>query len=205
METSPKKIFKAFTLIELMIVVAIVAILAAVAVPAYTGYIRRSYVSEATSSISAIKSAEESFFTLNGCYIETAVHPAQIPAANQMSWNVTPMPIGWGNNALAVRPDKNVRFQYQVYANNSLGCGDPTTDLTASNNSITNGCGPSTNFASSGGFIDTDFFPDQYYLVVARGDLDGDNAGAEPPDADSISVMFSAIDDKTIVTCNETE
>ncbi len=44
-----------FTLIEVMITVAIVAILAAVAVPSYTGYITRSKIQEATTTLLAMR------------------------------------------------------------------------------------------------------------------------------------------------------
>jgi type IV pilus assembly protein PilA len=52
-----RRLFKGFTLIELMIVVAIVGILAAVAIPAYQDYVKRSKVTEVVSMLASCKSA----------------------------------------------------------------------------------------------------------------------------------------------------
>jgi prepilin-type N-terminal cleavage/methylation domain-containing protein len=58
-----------FTLIELMIVVAIVAILAAVAMPVYTDYVMRGKLSEAHSSLAALRTAAEQYFQDNRTYV----------------------------------------------------------------------------------------------------------------------------------------
>lgn len=201
MRTAFRSKWMGFTLIELMIAVAIVAVLSAVAIPAYIGYLRRSYLNEATSSISAIKSAEESYFTINGCYIETDAHPATIPVGTQGAWNVDPMPTGWGNAALAVRPDRNVRFQYQVYATNSVGCAAPTVGTAEVNTALGSCIANAVGAANS--FVSNTFFPDHWYVVVARGDLDGDGNGTF--DEDNNSLIISAIDDSAIIMCNEVE
>jgi len=51
-----------FTLIELMVTVAIVAILAGIAMPSYTSYVTRSKITEATSSLLAMRVKMEQFY-----------------------------------------------------------------------------------------------------------------------------------------------
>jgi type IV pilus assembly protein PilE len=58
-----------FTLIEVMITVAIVAILAAVAIPAYTGYITRSKIQEATTSLLSMRTKLEQYFQDNRTFV----------------------------------------------------------------------------------------------------------------------------------------
>lgn len=182
-----------FTLIELMIVVAIIAVLAAIGIPAYQGYIRRSYLSEANSSIASIKSAEESYFTINGCYTEAPAHPSSVPSGSETAWGTSPT--AWGNTGLGVRPDKNVRFQYQVYATNSLGCAAPVNDDSAVNTAL-GVCLTVDAVGSAGAFVSSTFFPEHWYIAVARGDLDGDSVN---------SMILSAIDDSAVIMCNEIE
>jgi prepilin-type N-terminal cleavage/methylation domain-containing protein len=50
-----------FTMIEMMVVVIIVGVLAAIAIPAYSGYVKKSRVSEATARIGDILTAAKSF------------------------------------------------------------------------------------------------------------------------------------------------
>jgi type IV pilus assembly protein PilE len=57
-----------FTLIEVMITVAIVAILAAIALPSYQDYVRRGNIPEATSELSARRTALEQWFQDNRDY-----------------------------------------------------------------------------------------------------------------------------------------
>ena len=180
-----------FSLIELMIVVAIVAVLAAVAIPAYMGYLRRSYISEATSAISAIKSAEESYFSIQSCYINTVAHPGNQPqGGNKEVWD--PAPASWA--ALAVRPDKQVRFQYRVYASNDYaagGCG------TGRNNTDVPALGCVTTAAITGSLIPASIFPNHWYIIHVTGDL--------KTSGNTISSFVSAIDDSAIIECDPTE
>ncbi|MGA0164341.1 MAG: type IV pilin protein [Bdellovibrionota bacterium] len=184
------------TLIELMIVVAIVAVLAAVSIPAYQGYVRRGYLSEATSSIPAIKSAEEAYFTINGCYIEAAANPTSIPSGTQGNWITGAT--GWNTAGLNVRPDPRVRFQYRVVATHAVGCGAPTTDPTTAIAALApTTCIASNRVESGGVLVDTSFTSaTDWYVISIRGDLDGDGVASN---------IVSAIDSSTIFMCNETE
>jgi type IV pilus assembly protein PilE len=50
------------TLIELMVAIAIVAVLASIAIPSYTSYVTRSKLTEATSSLLAMRVKLEQFY-----------------------------------------------------------------------------------------------------------------------------------------------
>lgn len=63
-----QNINKGFTLIELMITIAILAILAAIAIPAYTGYVTTAKLQEASSSLTALRIAQEEYFMENNKY-----------------------------------------------------------------------------------------------------------------------------------------
>lgn len=192
------KFISGLTLIELMIVVAIVGVLAAVSIPAYQGYVRRGYLSEATSSIPAIKSAEEAYFTINGCYIEAGENPSTLPSGTKGSWNTGAT--GWNNAGLNVRPDPNVRFQYRVVATNREGCAAPTGTPAAVVNAeafAPTSCIALDRVGEGGVLVDTSFTSaSDWYVISIRGDLDGDGVASN---------IVSAIDNSTIFMCNEIE
>lgn len=183
-----------FTLTELMIAVAIVAVLAAVAIPSYQSYIIRSYLSEATTSIASIKSAEESYMSTHQCYTVVDPWPAAIPAGNSFDWASPGLPASWSENTgLGIRPDRRVRFQYQVYASHAFvanSCG--TTYIAPISTALDCVSNPATTF------FPTSLFPanSDWFLVVARGDLNGDGTN---------STILSAVEDSAIIMCNELE
>jgi type IV pilus assembly protein PilA len=55
-----------------MIVVAIIGILAAIAIPQYQDYVVRSKLSAATSSVSAIQTAQAEYYQTNGTFATSA-------------------------------------------------------------------------------------------------------------------------------------
>ena len=63
-----KKLFRGFTLIELMIVVAIIGILAAIAIPQFSSYRQKAYNSAAVSDLKNMKTALESYYADNQHY-----------------------------------------------------------------------------------------------------------------------------------------
>lgn len=206
-----------FTLIELMITVAILAILSSVAIPSYLGYLRRSYVNEAVTSIAAIKSAEEQYFTTNNCYTEAAPSPTAIPSGTSVAWPSAAPPVGWEQAALAVRPDARVRFQYRVYATNAWsatnacgvagGAASAAANITRVDTAL-KALGPSTDSCIADGvsanpnaLINTAVFPNHWYAVVAEGNLDG-NAGGS---GSTNSILVSVTDDSRIIRCFEGE
>lgn len=62
------KIFRGFTLIELMITVAVVAILAAIAFPSYQEQIRKTRRTDGKSKLLELVQREERFYTQNNTY-----------------------------------------------------------------------------------------------------------------------------------------
>lgn len=62
------KLFRGFTLIELMIVVVIIAVLAAIAIPAYQGYTERARRADAKSALLSIQLAQEKYRANNPEY-----------------------------------------------------------------------------------------------------------------------------------------
>ena len=60
---------KGFSLIELLVTVAIVGILAAVAIPGYRDYVQRGKITEAQSTLSALRLGAEKWFSDNRSYV----------------------------------------------------------------------------------------------------------------------------------------
>lgn len=186
--------------------VAIIAVLAAVAIPAFQAYNRRSYVAEAQNALTQIKGAQEAFYALRGIYISAAPNPATLPEGNRIQWN--PNLLGWAGNELNVRPDRFVRFQYQVWGTDispvatavAACAAGGACDQTEANAAIGTFQGDSSCFENpvGGAFVDFNYSgADDWYVIGARADL---NASS-----DETTSLFLPIDETRIFECNAGE
>lgn len=86
---------KGFTLMELMVVIVIVAILAAVAVPLYINYVKDAKRTEAKGAIGAVITAEQTYFQINGVYLNEAFVPSPTPATQTLNCDLTEALNNW--------------------------------------------------------------------------------------------------------------
>ena len=191
------KTARGFTLIELMITIAVIGVLAAIAIPAYNSYLYRSYMTEAHAAIGAIKAAQEDYFRQFDCYVTAPRYPteAAITAANgrPVAWDPAPVNTAWTKPPMNVRPDRAVRFGYEVFASNAYaaaGCGATVDRATIGDI----GCVTNANIVAN--LVPAAIFPTNWYIIAAYSDLDGD--GTE-------MTIVSTIDDSNLITCNELE
>ncbi|MFC1714036.1 type IV pilin protein [Candidatus Poribacteria bacterium] len=133
-----RKTESGFSLVELMVVVAIIAILSAIAIPAFMRFAMKSKTAEATGSLSAIRTSQESYRAENDVYYITGGVVAPLLGGTDSipdAW----LPAGVGEIAFAATgfaPDGYVRFNYQVVAG---AAGALTADATDDPNNIIGG------------------------------------------------------------------
>jgi type II secretion system protein G len=134
------KLFKAFTLIELLIVVAIIAILAAIAVPNFLEAQTRSKVSRTKADMRTIATALESYFVDNNKYpisynaVDTAVDPRIqrfAPLSTPISYITSVPPDIFSRDTSNIYPDKDIRVPiyvdrrtYVLWVTEALSGGD---------------------------------------------------------------------------------
>lgn len=99
-----------FGVIEVVIVVLIVAVLAAVAVPRYVVYQFRSKSAEAKTNLSALRVAEEAYFSEYESYLSVAPEPALIPGSISTDFDA----LASGFAPLGFETDGQVYFSYGV-------------------------------------------------------------------------------------------
>ncbi|TMQ08702.1 MAG: prepilin-type N-terminal cleavage/methylation domain-containing protein [Deltaproteobacteria bacterium] len=180
-----------FTLIELLVALAVVSILAAIALPSFFGESRKARASaEVQPMFNDLRVRLEQFMQENGVYPATIGEgtlypPVQPPPAWSLASN--PLPATW--QAIRVRPSGIDR----------LWCA--YTWATGKANDASN-IGP----IAAGSFTATppvgfDFTapPTDWYYLLAKCDMDGQNDGSDP----TFSWYFTSSVDATIRALNE--
>jgi type IV pilus assembly protein PilE len=99
---------KGFTLMELMVVIVIVAILAAVAVPLYVNYVKDAQRTEAKGAIGAVITAEQTWFQVNGGYVDDSFVKNPVPGTpggQKLNCDLTDALTNWQINVTGSSPD----------------------------------------------------------------------------------------------------
>lgn len=149
---------RGFTLIELLIVVVIVGVVATLAVFGVRKYIYASKTSEAINMIGSIKAAQESYRDETFTYLNVSntlgnTYPMATPGRRKWAWGGKGAGFqGW--MTLGVTTDQPVQFGYSTVAGAAkASVPQPETDR-------------SFNWPGSP--------TEPWYVVQAKGDLDGD-------------------------------
>jgi type IV pilus assembly protein PilA len=177
---------RGFTMIELMITVAIVGILAALATYGVSRYVRLSKASEATQMIGAFKAAQETYKSDMFSYLDVAgeagaisaasYYPAEKPIDRPRSWlqvSGSESPVGLRIKRLGVVADAPVWFVYACAAGNGTQApaGPQLTD-------------PVENWPAQA-------TGQPWYVVSARGDLNGDGVESRLTSASFTTQIFA--------------
>ncbi len=82
------KLFRGFTLIELMIAVAVIGVITAIAIPAYNGYIATAKTVAVRANVEPLRLALDDYFLDNGSYIAGTWSPsgAQTLQTGALGW-----------------------------------------------------------------------------------------------------------------------
>jgi len=149
----------------MMVVVTITAILALIGVMLFRKYIGSSKGTEALSVIQAIRAAEESYQAENHVYLDVSTadarkdwYPSTTPSRTRYAWSQSSHP-DWARwRTLAPAVTRPVQFGFLVYAG-AAGSALPPLQVTG---------GPTYSTPT-----------DDWYLIQAEGDTDGDGRFAQ--------------------------
>jgi prepilin-type N-terminal cleavage/methylation domain-containing protein len=97
-----------FSLIELMVVVSIIAVLSTVAIPLFQSYQLRTRTAEVKTNLTAIRTAEESYYAEWGSYLAADPEPAVVPGSTPVDFNDKTTAFG----TLGFKPEGRVFFSY---------------------------------------------------------------------------------------------
>lgn len=180
-----KRCEQGFTLVELMITVVIVGILATVATFGVVKYIRLSKTGEASQMIGSIKSNQEAYKSEMLSYLDVggtkdiansaaSFYPGYPPAQKVWAWGGTSTTVGTNFKLLGVTSDAPVRF---VYACAAGGPSDKPAAANLGGTSVNNWPTAATG--------------QQWYVVNAKGDLDGDGTLSSYTSSSFTAQIFS--------------
>ncbi|MGZ3456617.1 MAG: type IV pilin protein, partial [Polyangiales bacterium] len=163
---------RGMSLIELMAVTAIIGIIALLATVGYSRYTKTARMTEATDMVSAIKIAQENYFTQTNKFLDVstdvkppALYPLQTPNKGQKAdWGT---PCTWCTNdwtRLGIKASAKVSFGYATVA------GDESCDPDCKGTAITTRAGGVVwkNLAPGGAITKP------WYVVTALSDFNGD-------------------------------
>jgi prepilin-type N-terminal cleavage/methylation domain-containing protein len=97
-----------FSLIELMVVVSIIAVLSTIAIPLFQSYQLRTRTAEVKTNLTAIRTAEESYYAEWGSYLAADPEPAVVPGSTPVVFNDKTTAVG----TLGLKPEGRVVFSY---------------------------------------------------------------------------------------------
>lgn len=152
-----------FTLVELMVVVTIVGVLATIATVSFQRYVFSSKITEAQSMIQSIRVAQESWKAANGSYFNVSeeldqYYPAGTPGtAKRNFWRNSGSELEARWRLLNPTVPGPVMFSYSVVA------GAPGEAM------------PKPNLP---GAVDFNIPADQWYVIEAKGDPNGNGTFA---------------------------
>jgi type IV pilus assembly protein PilA len=174
---------RGFTLVEMMITVAIVGILATLAVFGVSKYMNSSKTGEALQMIGSIKAGQEMYKADMMSYLDVSgakdissasFYPGYPPGKKVWAWGDASTPIGANFRLLAVTTDGPVRFV------DACAAGGPADKPSAANLG-----------ATSVGNWPTAATGQQWYVVNAKGDFDGDGTMSSYASASFTNQIFA--------------